>query len=1099
MGWREEITTAVDEWIAVEGGAGQRPRWRRIGRAARAGEPGRYAVDLRGTELNPDQLESLRLAGPEESGVEAGFAVTETMQSGSSLTVRVAEFADPVDPFLWVLQQPPTFLLETLRDGIAGLGDTPLGSLLASGSPAGEPARTEVPAGLFPEQQEAYLACLGTGVRLVWGPPGTGKTMVLTLAIGDLIAAGKRVLLVSATNIAVDNALKGVLRGHRHSSGDIVRVGPPQLKEIADDPHVSLPLMVRARLADVEGRRAQVSADLLGIRSRAEDLAELEAGLVRFDAEAYVQARGLVTEPFGDAASRDVRVSELKKAAREVGQSLAAAEQDLTRALKDRDDAEDSRHLWKQVDALLDEADGVEHAATAAESAALQSQERLRETQRALREVENRTGLAKLRSRAERTDAQAACGEAGDQFREAHGDALKARDIADRRRAQIAVQAEEMTRAIPFSDTEIDRRDKAARAAAARHRTLTRSLGELRTALATAEDEAGRAHLAETLIAAAEEQGWPARQGKAEALRPVVASEAARKGPLEERYKQIQEEYERLARDAQGEIIKNARLVATTLARFRTNRHVFSGHYDVVLIDEVGAASLPEVLLAVSHAQQAAVLLGDFMQLGPVVPRALKDKRRPDIQRWLVPDVFQHCGITDPAAARTHPACTTLVTQNRFGRAVMGLVNGLAYGGVLQAGPVVRSPRSPEDPEIVLIDTDGLHELAHVHLTGPSKGWWPAGPLISRALIDLHGGDGETTGVVTPYGDQAEATLEALRDIERDGGPSAEVGTAHRFQGREFPIVVFDTVEGEHSRPLWMAKASRAPEASDWMRSGIRLFNVAMTRVQTRVYVIASATRIREVARKAPDSPFGQLDALIGSSGVRVLPAKSLITPPELNVPRGEFGDRLAEVLSRHVEVSDVDDETTFYASFVAAIRSARTSLWLWTPWVARRVRMILPELRAAVDRGVRVTVFVRDPSDQLQKKPANLSLVQDLRAVVHTVVPMHVMHQKIVVVDERTVMLGSLNALSQSWTREVMVTMRGAYFARKILTHEHAEIFARPPKCPRCGQDDIEIRRGAKENWYWRCYNSRCPTGGGNKAWKKDIELWRRQGSAKR
>ncbi|MFJ7330934.1 hypothetical protein ACIQVN_32410 [Streptomyces cyaneofuscatus] len=103
-------------------------------------------MDLRGTELNPDQLGSLRLAGPEESGVEAGSAVTETMQSGSSLTVGVAEFADPVDPFLWVLQQPPTFLLETLRDGIAGLGDTPLGTLLASGSLVGEPARTEVPA-----------------------------------------------------------------------------------------------------------------------------------------------------------------------------------------------------------------------------------------------------------------------------------------------------------------------------------------------------------------------------------------------------------------------------------------------------------------------------------------------------------------------------------------------------------------------------------------------------------------------------------------------------------------------------------------------------------------------------------------------------------------------------------------------------------------------------------------------------------------------------------------------------------------------------------------------------------------------------------------
>ncbi|MFE1825182.1 phospholipase D-like domain-containing protein [Streptomyces yangpuensis] len=442
----------------------------------------------------------------------------------------------------------------------------------------------------------------------------------------------------------MDNALKGVLRGRRHSSGDIVRVGPPQLKEIADDPHVSLPLMVRARLADVEGRRAQASAELLGIRRRAEELAELEASLVRVDAEAYAQARALVTEPFGDAASRDVRVAELKKAAGEVGQTLAAADQDLNRALKDRDDAEDSRHLWNQVDALLDEADRVEDAATAAESAALLSQERLRQAQRTLREVENRTGLAKLRSRAERAEAQAACGDATGQYRDAQDHALKARDIADRRRAQIAVQTEEMMRAIPFSAGEIDRRDTEARLAATRYRTQT-----------------------------------------------------------------------------------------------------------------------------------------------------------------------------------------------------------------------------------------------------------------------------------------------------------------------------------------------------------------------------------------------------------------------------------------------------------------ARTSLWLWTPWVARRVRMILPELRAAADRGVRVTVFVRDPSDQLQKKPANASLVEDLRAVVHTVVPMHVMHQKIVVVDEKTVMLGSLNALSQSWTREVMVTMRGAYFARKILTHEHAEVFARPPKCPHCGQDDIEIRRGAKENWYWRCYNRPCPTGGGNKAWKKDIDLWRR------
>lgn len=91
-----------------------------------------------------------------------------------------------------------------------------------------------------------------------------------------------------------------------------------------------------------------------------------------------------------------------------------------------------------------------------------------------------------------------------------------------------------------------------------------------------------------------------------------------------------------------------------------------------------------------------------------------------------------------------------------------------------------------DDPEIVLIDTDGLHELAQVHRVSSSSGWWPAGLLLSRALVELHLENGESTGVITPYVIQAEATLEALRDIEPDGHPYAEVGIAHRFQGREF-------------------------------------------------------------------------------------------------------------------------------------------------------------------------------------------------------------------------------------------------------------------------------------------------------------------------
>jgi hypothetical protein len=113
------------------------------------------------------------------------------------------------------------------------------------------------------------------------------------------------------------------------------------------------------------------------------------------------------------------------------------------------------------------------------------------------------------------------------------------------------------------------------------------------------------------------------------------------------------------------------------------------------------AATLPEVLPAVAKASRCAVLLGDFMQLGPVLPRGLEDSDRADIRRWLVTDPFRHCGITTPAQAEHDPACLVLNTQHRFGPDVMRLANLLAYDELLKAGGSV-CRHSEDDPEIVL-------------------------------------------------------------------------------------------------------------------------------------------------------------------------------------------------------------------------------------------------------------------------------------------------------------------------------------------------------------------------------------------------------------
>jgi AAA domain/PLD-like domain len=831
--------------------------------------------------------------------------------------------------------------------------------------------------------------------------------------------------------------------------------------------------------------------DLLDMDRRQERHRDLDSRLAGFDVAAYETAAALLTNQ-GAVAETSYAAAQCELQAGKGLQTIEEARFEYEAATLSAAEASTDRGVWAEIDSKRAELTKVEEAALQAETRALVAENACMTAQDEVDSLQQRGGRVRWRARGALREAQSqleAARPERDRLRDA---ASKARSIAHAFRQSTEAAVADLTELAVLSRDEIQRRDALATQVQERLHDLEETQLETLERLAELRADETAAQAAEKLVTHCTRRGWPEMHTQAQALHAEVAQDNVRRNSMEKRHKDLQLQYERLARDAQGELIRAARLVATTLARFRTTKDILEGPYDVVLIDEVGAVTLPEVLLALAKASRCAVLLGDFMQLGPILPTAVERNDRADIRRWLLSDAFRHCGITTPAEALGHAACLVLDTQHRFGPHVMDFANLLAYDGLLKPGGGVRS-HADDDPEIVLIDTDGLRELAQVHRVSRSSGWWPAGLLLSRALVELHLENGESTGVITPYVVQAEATLEALRDVELDGHPLAEVGTAHRFQGREFPIVVFDTVEPQHDGGLWMSQASRLAGSRPWEQTGVRIFNVATTRVQHRLYVIASGERVRNAR---PGTAFGHFATLLGDRRARRVLATSLVVPPD-SEPRnlGPEGRRLAEVLGRNVEITEIHDEHSFYDQFANLISQAQTSIWLWSAWVASRVHALLPLLSAAVDRGVRVTVFVRDPSDTLMRKPHFTEALNELRAVVPDVVEVNVTHEKIVVIDDHTVMLGSLNTLSQQRSREVMVTIRGRHWARKLLTYLHAEEFSRPPRCGACSGHQIDLRRkGNGGPWYWHCYSLACPEHGKGryKGWTREVVLRR-------
>ena len=160
------------------------------------------------------------------------------IQAESNIGERVASAVISVQPWK---------LLEAIEDRIH-TGIDIKGSKIASELiKTGPSIATDKPIESIPKGQDAVMEKVKTDpVCIVWGPPGTGKTYIMSKAAIEFMKDGKKVLIVSHSNVSVDGVAKQIYEQLLHDKntepfkeGKILRYGYVRDEELSHNQYVN--------------------------------------------------------------------------------------------------------------------------------------------------------------------------------------------------------------------------------------------------------------------------------------------------------------------------------------------------------------------------------------------------------------------------------------------------------------------------------------------------------------------------------------------------------------------------------------------------------------------------------------------------------------------------------------------------------------------------------------------------------------------------------------------------------------------------------------------------------------------------------------------
>lgn len=129
-------------------------------------------------------------------------------------------------------------------------------------------------------------------------------------------------------------------------------------------------------------------------------------------------------------------------------------------------------------------------------------------------------------------------------------------------------------------------------------------------------------------------------------------------------------------------------------------------------------------------------------------------------------------------------------------------------------------------------------------------------------------------------------------------------------------------------------------------------------------------------------------------------------------------------------------NERTFYAQFRQDLERSRKEIVIESPFMtSKRVRSLLPGLRSAIRRGVKVTVNTREPEEHegFLRREAEWA-IPTLQAIGVRVLFTGGHHRKLAIIDRKVLWEGSHNILSQNDSCEIMRRIDSTALAQQMI-----------------------------------------------------------------